>query len=92
MEKVGRRTLLIWGAFGMAACQFIIAIVGVTAGFNKVHSIGNDADGNPILRANNTGAVNAQIAFIAIYIAFFAGSWGPGAWYVERCQLTGVIR
>lgn len=82
MEKIGRRPLLIWGAFGMALCEFIIAIVGVTVGFNKTHSIGNDpTTGDPILRANNPAAVNAQIAFIAIYIAFFAGSWGPGAWY-----------
>ena len=66
MEKVGRRQLLIWGAFGMAVCQFIIAIVGVTAGFNKTHSIGNDAAGDPILRANNNAAVNSQIAFIAM--------------------------
>lgn len=66
MEKVGRRQLLIWGAFGMALCQFIIAIVGVTAGFNKTHSIGLDAMGNQILRANNNAAVNAQIAFIAM--------------------------
>jgi len=67
MEKVGRRQLLIWGAFGMALCQFIIAIIGVTAGFNKTHSIGNDpVSGDPILRANNPGAVNAQIAFIAM--------------------------
>lgn len=28
MEKLGRRPLLIWGAFGMAICEFIVAIVG----------------------------------------------------------------
>lgn len=75
VEKFGRRPLLIWGAFGMLICQFIVAIVGVTVGFNKTHI---DAAGNTI--ANNIGAVNAQVAFIAIYIFFFASTWGPGAW------------
>ncbi|KAF2153614.1 putative MFS monosaccharide transporter [Myriangium duriaei CBS 260.36] len=82
MEKVGRRALLIWGAFGMLVCEFIVAIVGVTIGFNKTHSIGTDSDGNAILRANNKAAVNAQISFISIYIFFFATTWGPGAWVV----------
>merc|ERR1712000_244628 len=30
--------------------------------------------------ARNIGAVNAQVAFIAIFIFFFASTWGPGAW------------
>ncbi|GAA5991939.1 hypothetical protein JCM10908_002278 [Rhodotorula pacifica] len=75
IERFGRRPLLIWGAFGMLICQFIVAIVGVTVGFNKTHV---DAAGATI--ANNVSAVNAQVAFIAIYIFFFASTWGPGAW------------
>ncbi|KAH1935445.1 hypothetical protein KXV48_002995 [Aspergillus fumigatus] len=27
MEKLGRRTLLLWGALGMVVCQFIVAII-----------------------------------------------------------------
>ncbi|KAF8838718.1 putative high affinity glucose transporter [Paxillus ammoniavirescens] len=77
IERVGRRPLLIWGAFGMLVCQFLVAIIGVTVGFNKTHV---DSAGNTI--ANNIAAVNAQIAFIAIYIFFFASTWGPGAWVV----------
>jgi len=77
VEKVGRRPLLIWGAFGMLICQFIVAIIGDTVGFNHTHI---DPAGNSI--ANNIPAVNAQIAFIAIYIFFFASTWGPGAWIV----------
>jgi sugar porter (SP) family MFS transporter len=76
VEKFGRRPLLIVGAAGMLICQFLVAIIGVTIGFNKTHSI--DAEGTQI--ANNIGAVNAQIAFIAIFIFFFASTWGPGAW------------
>lgn len=75
VEKLGRRPLLVWGAFFMLICQFIVAIIGVTIGFNKTHL---DSDGTNI--ANNISAVNAQIAFIAIFIFFFASTWGPGAW------------
>ena len=84
VEKLGRRPLLVWGAFGMLVCQFIVAIVGVTVGFNKTHEVVNPADptGDPLTVANNIPAVNAQIAFIAIFIFFFATTWGPGAWIV----------
>ena len=72
---VARRPLLIYGALGMLICQFLVAIIGVTIGFNHVHV---DPAGNTI--ANNLSAVNAQVAFIAIFIFFFASTWGPGAW------------
>ncbi|KIN08698.1 hypothetical protein OIDMADRAFT_153275 [Oidiodendron maius Zn] len=81
IERIGRRPLLVWGALGMLICQFIVAIIGVTIGFNKTHNISTDPT-TPILRANNISAVNAQIAFIAIFIFFFASTWGPGAWIV----------
>jgi MFS family permease len=76
IERIGRRPLLIWGAFGMLICQFLVAAIGVTVGFNKTHTVGD------VTIANNIPAVNAQIAFIAIYIFFFASTWGPGAWVV----------
>lgn len=65
VEKLGRRTIMIWGALGMLICEFIVGIVGVTAGRESQH---------------NSSAVSAQIAFICIYIFFFATTWGPGAW------------
>ncbi|KJX97687.1 monosaccharide transporter like protein [Zymoseptoria brevis] len=75
VEKFGRRFILLWGALGMLICQFLVAIIGVTVGFNKTST---NAAGDTI--ANNIPAVNAQIAFIAIFIFFFASTWGPGAW------------
>lgn len=75
VEKFGRRPLLIYGALGMLICQFLVAIIGVTVGFDHTHL---NAAGDSI--ANNIPAVNAQIAFIAIFIFFFASTWGPGAW------------
>lgn len=77
IEKFGRRSLLIWGASGMLICQFIVAIVGDTVGFNHSHT---SVDGTRV--ADNFAAVNSQIAFICIYIFFFASTWGPGAWVV----------
>jgi sugar porter (SP) family MFS transporter len=71
IDRVGRRRLLIIGAIGMCICEFIIAIVGVTVGNN------NSATG-----AVNTAAQKVLIAFICIYIAFYAISWGPVVWVV----------
>ncbi len=79
VERFGRRTILIWGALGMLICQFLVAIIGVTAGFNRTHP--DPSDSTKTL-ADNVSAVNAQIAFIAIFIFFFASTWGPGAWIV----------
>jgi sugar porter (SP) family MFS transporter len=63
IERYGRRTILIWGALGMLICEFIVGIVGVTAAAPS---------------KNNHAAVSSQIAFICIYIFFFATTWGPG--------------
>ncbi len=76
VEKWGRRTILLYGALGMLICQFLVAIIGVTVGFNHTTVVGDSTV------ANNIPAVNAQIAFIAIFIFFFASTWGPGAWIV----------
>jgi len=35
-----------------------------------------------VAAGNNTTVVKAQIAFICIYISFFASTWGPAAWVV----------
>jgi MFS family permease len=79
VERFGRRPLLVYGALGMLICQFLVAIIGVTIGFNKTHPSALDAT---VSIADNIPAVNAQIAFIAIFIFFFASTWGPGAWIV----------
>ncbi|KAF2465050.1 general substrate transporter [Lindgomyces ingoldianus] len=64
VETWGRRNLLLFGAVGMAVCQFIVAITGTVAG------------------VENMSAQRALIAFVCIYIFFFACSWGPVAWVV----------
>jgi sugar porter (SP) family MFS transporter len=64
IEKWGRRTIMIGGAMGMVVCEFIVGIIGVTAG--------------RLDRPNHGPAVRSQIAFICFYIFFFATTWGPG--------------
>lgn len=81
VERFGRRSILLVGAAGMLICQFLVGIIGVTAGFDKVHPTPTPEDANATT-PNNLSAVNAQIAFISIFIFFFASTWGPGAWVV----------
>ncbi|KAI3322358.1 high-affinity glucose transporter RGT2 [Xylariaceae sp. AK1471] len=73
VDKFGRRPLLFWGAIGMCVGQLIVAVLGTT-------TTGQDSMGNTIVY--NEAAQKASIAFIAIYIFFFASTWGPLAWVV----------
>ncbi|GAA5939337.1 hypothetical protein JCM1841_002939 [Sporobolomyces salmonicolor] len=64
VDKMGRRNLLLIGAFGMAVAQIIVAGVG---------------DG---VSTDNTAGQKVLVAFVCIYIAHFAATWGPLAWVV----------
>jgi sugar porter (SP) family MFS transporter len=70
VEKLGRRTILIYGAAGMVIMQFIVGAIGATAGKNTA-----DHPANP-------NATRAMIAFICLNISVFATTWGPAAWIV----------
>jgi len=72
IDKVGRRPLLFWGAVGMAASQLIVACTGLT----------NTQDERGNIIVNNVSAQKAGIAFVCLYIFFFASTWGPLAWVV----------
>jgi len=73
VDHWGRRPLLLWGAVGMCISQFIVAVLGTT-------TTGQDASGNILVF--NVDAQKASIAFVCIYIFFFASTWGPLAWVV----------
>ena len=60
IDRVGRRRLLLIGAVGMCVCEFIVAIVGVTAG-----------EINPVTQAVNKAAQKVLIAFVSLYVFFF---------------------
>ncbi|EAQ87103.1 hypothetical protein CHGG_03722 [Chaetomium globosum CBS 148.51] len=69
----GRRPLLFLGGIGMSISQLLVAVLGTT-------TTGQDADGNILVF--NLAAQKASIAFVCIYIFFFASTWGPLAWVV----------
>ncbi|TRX96134.1 hypothetical protein FHL15_002858 [Xylaria flabelliformis] len=60
IEKIGRRPLFLWGAFGMSICQLIVAVLGTVT--------------------HSDVALSIMIAFICVFIFFFASTWGPGSW------------
>ena len=59
IDRVGRRRLLMIGALGMCICEFIVAIVGVTAGHI-----------NPVTQAVNLPAQKVLIAFVCMCVFF----------------------
>jgi sugar porter (SP) family MFS transporter len=67
VESWGRRRLLLVGAVGMAVSQLIVGAVGTALGGHE----GNQHVWNKVL-----------IAFVCLYTAIFAMSWGPVAWVV----------
>lgn len=73
VDRFGRRNLLLYGAVGMAVSQLIVALCG-TLGTSQ------DELGNIIVK--NESSQKASIAFVCIYIFFFASTWGPLAWVV----------
>lgn len=73
-DKWGRRPLLLTGAIGMCISQFIVAMSGT-------FSTGQIAETGEIFVKNEAGQ-KAAVAFVCIYIFFFASTWGPLAWVV----------
>jgi SP family sugar:H+ symporter-like MFS transporter len=73
VDKWGRRPLLLWGAVGMAVSQLLVAVLGTT-------TTSQDAAGNIIV--HNVAAQKAGVAFVCIFIFFFASTWGPLGWVV----------
>jgi SP family sugar:H+ symporter-like MFS transporter len=62
-----------YSAIGMTVSQLLVAVLGTT-------STGQNPDGTVF--SKNLGAQKASIAFVCIYIFFFASTWGPIAWVV----------
>jgi MFS transporter, SP family, sugar:H+ symporter len=73
IDKWGRRPLLFWGAIGMAVSQLIVAVCGTLSTGQR--------DTGEIFVKNLVGQ-KASVAFVCIYIFFFASTWGPLAWVV----------
>ncbi|KAK0386652.1 hypothetical protein NLU13_6487 [Sarocladium strictum] len=73
IDRWGRRPLLLWGAVGMCVSQLIVAVCGTT-------STGQTDTG--VITVKNLAGQKASVAFVCIYIFFFAATWGPLAWVV----------
>ena len=67
IERLGRRTILLYGSCGMITMQFIVGVIGATAGKPE---------------KNNHAATSAMVAFICLNISVFAMTWGPAAWVI----------
>ena len=82
VDRAGRRPLLMAGAIGMLLSEFSasahprILLTIDRAGQFIVAIVGTViGDGNP-------AGQQVLIAFVCIFIAFFAATWGPLAWVV----------
>lgn len=73
IDRWGRRPLLLTGAIGMCVTQLIVAICGAV-------STGQRDNGDIFVK--NLAGQQTAVAFVCIFIFFFASTWGPLAWVV----------
>jgi SP family sugar:H+ symporter-like MFS transporter len=84
VERFGRRRLLLVGAIGMCVCEFIVSSVQTRCRCLQSHLsfFFQIAIVGVTISVQNTSGQKALVAFVCIYIAFFASTWGPIAWIV----------
>ncbi|KAH0494799.1 hypothetical protein TgHK011_008388 [Trichoderma gracile] len=73
IDRWGRRPLLLLGAVGMCVSQLVVAVVGTV-------STGQRPSGEIFVKS--LAGQQAAVAFVCVFIAFFASTWGPLAWVV----------
>lgn len=73
IDRWGRRPLLLWGAVGMCISQLIVAVCG---------TVSSGQHDNGEIFVTSVGGQQAAVAFVCVYIFFFASTWGPLAWVV----------
>jgi MFS family permease len=77
VDRVGRRTLLVWGAIGMGFCHFV---VGGTLGAHYTY-VPQGVGGNlNVLMLVRGGAAHTVIAFCYLLIIIYALTLAPICW------------
>ncbi|KAH7095904.1 general substrate transporter [Paraphoma chrysanthemicola] len=77
VDKIGRRTLLVWGAITMGFCHFV---VGGTLGFHYTYvPDGVNGDANVVMRVTGSPAYTV-IAFSYLLIIVYALTLAPICW------------
>jgi MFS family permease len=77
IDNTGRRTLLIWGALGMAFCQFVVG--GMLGAYGEYVPEGVGDNANVVIRVTG-GPANTVIAFSYLLIIVYALTLAPVAW------------
>ena len=77
VDKIGRRTLLVWGAIAMGICHFV---VGGTLGAHSTYVPGGvNGDANVVMLVHGSPAYTV-IAFCYLLIIFYALTLAPICW------------
>ena len=77
IDNTGRRTLLIWGALGMAICHFVVGAMLGAYGIDVPEGVGGNA--NVVIKVVGSPA-HTVIAFSYLLIIIYALTLAPVAW------------
>ncbi|KAI4614977.1 uncharacterized protein J4E92_007196 [Alternaria infectoria] len=77
VDKIGRRTLLVWGAIAMGICHLVVA--GMLGGFSTYVPEGVGGDANVVMMVTGSPAYTV-IAFSYLLIIFYALTLAPICW------------
>ncbi|KAF2759950.1 general substrate transporter [Pseudovirgaria hyperparasitica] len=77
IDRLGRRTLLVWGALGMGICHFVIG--GLLGGYYEYVPEGVNNDKNVLMRVIGSPA-HGVIAFSYLMIIIYSLTLAPVCW------------
>ncbi|KAK3299669.1 general substrate transporter [Chaetomium fimeti] len=80
IDKTGRRTLLVWGAIGMAFCHLVVG--GVMGAHSTYHpeGVGNPPNANIVIAVTPGAPANTVITFSYLLIVVYALTLAPVCW------------